>query len=166
MKKTILLLLFLCAIPVAALVEGGRQTPGDNAATGIAFLLPQVDNDFSDLDVRDAQNRPVQAPSAKEALEELFRENLLNLTVFAFPHAVSETNNWLILFSHLLNKAIYARLALIIGLFQEAVLPSNRRFVHNVHNLCTTFFVGLFVSFALLAVHPALTTATRLNRRC
>src|SRR5882672_1768937 len=127
MKKTTLLLVLLCAIPVAALEEGGRQSPGDKAVTGIVFLLPQVDTDFSDLHVRDAENRPVQAPSAKQALEELFRENLLDLTVFAAPHAVSTTNNWLILFSHLLNKAIYARLGFILSLFQEACLPSNRR---------------------------------------
>ena len=166
MKKNTLLLLLLCAIPVAALREGGRQTSGDKAVSGIAFLLPQIDNDLSDLDVRDAENRPVQAPSAKQALEDLFRENLLNLTVFAAPHAVSETNNWLILFSHLFNKSIYARLALIFGLFQEACLPSNRRFVHNVHNLCTTFFVGFFVSFSLLAVRSSAVASTRLNLRC
>ena len=166
MKKNILLLLLLCAIPVTALREGGRQTPGDKVVTGIAFLLPQVDNDFSDLDVRDAQNRPIQAPAAKQTLEDLFRESLLNLTVFAAPHAIAETNNWLVLFSHLLNKAIYTRLALILGLFQEACLPSNRRFVHNVHNVCITFFVGLFVLGALLSVRPSRVTASRLNRRC
>src|SRR5438876_802715 len=110
MKKNTLLLLLLCAIPVAALREGGRQAIGDKAVSGIAFLLPQVDNDFSDLDVRDAQNRPIQAPSARQVLEELFRENLLNLTVFAAPHAVSETANWLNLFSHLFNRLIYTRL--------------------------------------------------------
>jgi hypothetical protein len=166
MKIKIHLLLFLCAIPVAALREGGRQAIGDKAVTGIAFLLPQVDNDISDLDVRDAQNRRVQAPSAKQAIEDLFRENLLNLTVFATPHSVTTTNNWLILFSHLLNKAIYARLALVIGLFQEACLPSNRRFVHNVHNMWTTFFVGFFMSCLLLAARSPVAATHRLNLRC
>src|SRR5438552_6954868 len=96
MKKNILLLLLLCAIPVTALREGGRQTSGDKVVTGIAFLLPQVDNDFADLDARDAQNRPIQTPSAKQTLEDLFRENLLNLTVFAAPHTITQTEDWLL----------------------------------------------------------------------
>jgi hypothetical protein len=166
MKIKIHLLLLLCAIPVAALREGGRQAIGDKAVSGIAFLLPQVDNDISDLDVRDAQNRPIQAPSAKQTLEDLFRENLLNLTVSAAPHSATTTNNWLILFSHLLNKAIYARLALIIGLFQEACLPSNRRFVHNVHNMWTTFLVGFFVTGLLLSVRSPVVATHQLNLRC
>ena len=166
MKKTTLLLVLLCAIPVAALREGDRQTPGDKAVSGIAFLLPQFDNDFSDLDVRDAQNRPIHAPSAKQGLEDLFRENLLNLTVFAVPHVVAETQNWLNLFSHLFNKLIYTRLAVLFGFLQEACLPSNKRFVHNVHNLCTTFFVGFFVSFSLLTVRSSAGASHRLNLRC
>ncbi len=139
---------------------------GDKAVTGIAFLLPQIHNDFSDLDVRDAQNRPIQQASSKQALEDLFRESLMNLTVFAPPHTVSETNNWLNLFSHLFNKLIYVRLMIFFELFQEACLPSNKRFVHNVHNLCTTFFVGFFVSFSLLKVRSSVIASNRLNLRC
>src|SRR5689334_11655011 len=104
MKKKTLLLLLFCAIPVATLLEGGHRTHDGNVASGIAFLAPKVDADFSDLDVRDAQNRPVQQPSASQELETLFRENLTQLTVFARPHISAETHNWLNSFSHLFNK--------------------------------------------------------------
>lgn len=166
MKKTTLLLLLLCAIPVAALREGGRQKSDDTAVTGTAFLVPQIDNDFSDLDVRDAQGRPVESASAKEELESLFRENLVNLTVLAVPHAIAETNNWLNQFSRLFNKSIFTRVLIVINLFQEAFLPSTRRFVHNVHNLCTTFFVGLFVSCSLMASRSTAKAPAPLNLRC
>ena len=166
MKKNTLLLLLLCAIPVATPREGGRQAIGDSATTGIAYLMPQVDNDFSDLDVRDAQNRPVQAPGAKEKLAALFRENLITLTVFAAPHAIAETENWLNQFSHLFNKWIFARLVVVVGLFQDAFLPPNRRFVHNVHNLCTTLFVGIFLSCSLLRFRPTSASPSRLILRC
>ena len=181
MKKNTLLILLLCAIPAAVLRpattarrarqgfsggEGGPSKEVGLAATGIAYLMPQVDNDFSDLDVRDAQNRPVQAPQAKQQLEELFRESLINLTVFAAPHIVSQTEDWLNQFSHLFNKSIFARLVVVVGLFQDAFLPPNRRFVHNVHNLCTTLFVGIFLTFSLLSIRPTSTSACRLILRC
>src|SRR5258708_3516346 len=137
MKKITLLLLLLCAIPVAALRVGGRQTPGDKAASGIAFLLPKADADFSDLDVRDAQNNRVTSPSASQELETLFRENLLQLTVFANPHIMTSVFNWLDTYSHLFNKLILMRVTIVFRIIQEAILPANRRFVHNVHNLCT-----------------------------
>jgi len=104
MKKTTLLLLSVCAILVAASRVGGRQATGDVAATGIAFLLPAADADLSDLDVRDLQNNPVSSPSATQELADLFRENLLNLIVFAPPHAVTATLAWIDSISHLINK--------------------------------------------------------------
>jgi hypothetical protein len=165
MKKTTLLLLLLCAIPVAAPWEGGHQEIGGAAVTGTAYLISQMGTDFSDLDVRDAHGRPVTNPSAKAELESLFRENLLDLMVLEAPHTVAETQNWLNQFSHLFNKLVLARMAVIIGLFQDAFLPPQRRFVHNVHNLCTTFFVAAPAHFSLSAVRPTITSSTLLILR-
>ena len=166
MKNKTLLLLLFCAVPVTALWEGGPSLQVDKTVPGTAFLLPKIDTDFSDLDVRDAQNRPIQTPTARQELETLFRENLVNLTVFISPHVFTEALSWIDSFSHLFNKSIFARLVVVVGLFQDAFLPPNRRFVHNVHNLCTTLFVGIFLTFSLLSIRPTSTSACRLILRC
>src|SRR5579871_1288584 len=106
MKNKTLLLLLFCAVPVTALWEGGPSLQVDKPVSGTAFLLPKLDIDLTDLDVRDAQNNKVQSPSASQQLEALFRENLLNLTVFVSPHSMTEVLNWLDSFSHLFNKLI------------------------------------------------------------
>jgi hypothetical protein len=180
MKKIFLLTLFVYAIPVAALREGGRQfrqtsgetsptvwrAPGDKAVSGIAILLPQMDNSLSDLDVRDSQNRPISTPSARLELENIFRENLLNLTIFAPPHSVAAIYDWLNTFSHLFNSLIYTRLISVLGLFQEAILPSIRRFVHNVHNLWITLFVPLLICSSFFTSCRFIRTPLRTNLRC
>jgi len=151
MKNKTFLALFFCAILVAALREGDRQTSGGKAATGIAFLLPQSPLDLSDLDVRDAQNRPLKSSSATQALAALFNENLLNLTVFASPHAMTEVMSLVDSLSHLFNKLILSRLPIAFESFQDVCPPSSRRFVHNVHNLWIMFSVGIFAVFLLLS---------------
>ena len=165
MKKT-LLSVFLCAISVAVLREGGRQAIGDTAATGIAFLITPIDNSISGLDARDAQNHPLKAPIAQQSLEDLFRQNLVELTVFAAPHGVTQTENWIDVISSLFLKSIYTRVLVLVGLFQDTCLPQKERFVHNVHNLCTTFFVGIFAAFAALFLWPAQRASCRINLRC
>jgi hypothetical protein len=166
MKKRTLLLLILCAFPVAVLREEGRQIPGVKAVSGNALFMPQADTDFSDLDVRDAQGNALQSPSAKQELENLFRENIITLTVFASPHSIAATMNWLDSFSNLFNKLILRRVLAVFEAFQDAILPTQRRFVHNVHNLCTTFSVGVFVSGLLLSLFTLQRTPRRLPLRC
>jgi hypothetical protein len=167
MKKKTLLVLLLCAIPVAALREGGASKPlGTSAATGIAFLMPQIQSDFSDLDVRDAQNRVISSPSATQELTTLFRENIVNLTVFASPHAMTEVFNYIDSLSHLLNKLIITRLTVIFGVFQDAFLPPIRRFVHNAHNLCIRFSVGQFHVGMILAAACPQKPSLQTNLRC
>ena len=166
MKKKTLLLLLLCAIPVAALRKGGRQTPGDTAVSGIAFLLPKAQVDFSDLDVRDAKNHSIKSPSAGQELEALFRENLLNLTVFANSHAITEVINWVDSVSYLLNKWILTRLSVVFGEFQDAFFLPSRRFVHNVHNLCISFSVGVFAACCLLSACSLQRTPRKVHLRC
>jgi NAD/NADP transhydrogenase alpha subunit len=166
MKIKIHLLLLLCAIPVAALWEGGRQTPGDTAVSGIALFMPQADTDFSDLDARDAQGNAIQNSSAKQELENLFRENIVTLTVFATPHYMAQTMDWLDSFSNLFNKLILMRVLIAFEAFQEAILPLTRRFVHNVHNLCVTFSVGIFAGCFLIAPFALQRSPRRLPLRC
>lgn len=150
MKKKTLLLLSFCAILVAAFQVGGRQATGDNAATGIAFL-PSTDlNLFSDLDARDAQNRPIIEPAAVQNLVILFRENLVILTVFATPHSTASALAWINSLSYLFDCMILPRIVFILDLFQEAIMPPTRRFVHNVDNLCVTFSVGIYFGSLLL----------------
>ncbi len=188
MKKKTLLLLLLCAptasqwlavgavpaprmggrdaIPAAASREGDSSSQVGKEATGIAFLLPQADTSLSDLDVRDAQNNPVKSPSASQELEALFRENLVNLTVFASPHAMTEVLSWLDSFSRLFNKLIFMRVSTAFGLLQDVFLPPSRRFVHNVHNLCITFSVGVFAGCMLLSAFSLQRSPRQVNLRC
>jgi hypothetical protein len=135
-------------------------------AAGIAFLSLPNSSDFSDLDVRDAQNKGIESPAAVQELTTLFRENLVNLTVFAPPHAMTETFNWMDSFSHLFNKLIIVRLSVFFGVVQEAILPSTRRFVHNVHNLCTSFSVGQFRVSTILAASTSPSSPRIINLRC
>ena len=133
---------------------------------GIAFLLPQGSPDFSDLDVRDAQNRVILVPSASQQLENLFRENLLNLMVFANSHSFDEALTWVSSLSYLYNRSILTTLTVAIGLFQDAFLPSTRRFVHNVNNLCISFSVGLMAGCLLIATFTLQRTPRKLYLRC
>jgi hypothetical protein len=166
MKIKAHLLLLLCAIPVAALWRGDPQTSGDQAVSGIALFMPQADTDFSDLDARDAQGNAVQSSSAKQELENLFRENIVILTVFANPHSVAQTLDWLDSISNLFNKLIFTRVLIAFETFQDAILPLTRRFVHNVHNLCVTFSVGIFVGCFLIAPFALQRSPRRLPLRC
>lgn len=165
MKKYTLLYLFLCAIPTIASAKGGPTLVVEPAA-GAALLLPRQPVDFSDLDARDGQNQRVQDPSAIQRLQDLFRENLLNLTVLATPHGLHETLSWLDAISHLFNKHILIKLPTLFRLLQEAIFPPNRRFVHNVHKLCITFTVGVFASFILPPAFTLLRTPKTLPLRC
>ena len=150
MKIKTLLLFTFCAIPVAAPRVGAHQATGGKAATGIAFLVsPQVD--LADLDVRDAQNHRIISPAAHEELTQLFRENLVNLMVFAPSHAMAVTMSWIESISYLFNKPILRKLSIIFESLQVLILPPSRRFVHNVNNLWVTFSVGLFAGILFLS---------------
>jgi|SRR5437879_3050458 len=181
MKTKTLLLLLLCAFPVAALWPATKSLAGPPshnggkgvssarvgaAASGIALFIPQADTDFSELDVRDAQGNAVQSPSAKQELENLFRENIITLTVFASPHSMTATMSWLDSFSNLFNKLIFMRISAAFEAFQDIILPAQRRFVHNVHNLCATFSVGVSVGCLWLSLFTLQRSPRRLPLRC
>jgi hypothetical protein len=166
MKNKILLTLLLCAIPVASLRRGGHQNYGDRATSGIAFLLPQIDVDFSDLDARDAQNYPVRNRIEVQDLTTLFRENLVNLMVFENSHLMVQDLTSIVSFSYLFNKRILLKLYAILELLEEAILTSSRRFVHNGDKLCITFSVGIFSLQLLVCAFCFQRTPKTVNLRC
>jgi hypothetical protein len=180
MKNKVLLLLLLCAIPVASPGWGGHQirqtpgetspevwrAPGDQAVSGIAFLLPQPDVDFSDLDVRDAQNHPANNRNDSQELETLFRENLVNLRVFAIPHTMAQNFRSIFAFSYLFNNLFFTKIVDTMDAWDEAILAPSRRFVHNGDKLCITFPVDLSVSVLRLAAYGLPNTAIRTILRC
>jgi len=133
---------------------------------GIAFLLPKIDADFSDLDARDAQNNAIKSSSASQELEALFRQNLVDLIVFVRPHSATQALNWIESLSHLFNKSILTRLSVTFNLFQDVFLPPSRRFVHNVDNLCISFSVGTFAACLWLLTCPLQRTPRKVNLRC
>jgi hypothetical protein len=133
---------------------------------GIAFLLPKTDADFSDLDVRDAQNHSIKSPSARQELETIFRENLLDLTVFGNSHSFNKALSWIESISYLFNKSVLVKLSAAFELVQDAILPSFRRFVHNVDNLCISFTVGLLAIGLLLSAFSLQRTPRKVHLRC
>jgi hypothetical protein len=166
MKKKTLLLIFFCAILVAAPQMGGRQATGDVAATRIALFFVPGSLDFSDLDARDAQNQPILKAESAQALILLFRENLLDLTVFAGPHAATQTLCEIESILHLLNKTILMNSPIVFEFLCEAIMPPTRRFVHNVDNLWITFSVGLFAGCCLLSTLALNKSPRQVYLRC
>jgi hypothetical protein len=190
MKKKTLLTLLLCAptaslwltvgaapspvgcrgaMPVACLWEGeaiGVRSEELSVRPPNSYLLSPISYDISDLDVRDAQNHPIKSPSASQELETLFRENLLNLTVFGNTHSFTQAMSWVESLSYLFHKSILIRLSIVFELFQDVFLPSSRRFVHNVNNLCISFSVGLFAACLMFSACSLQRTPRKVHLRC
>jgi hypothetical protein len=142
----------------ASLVRAGHATEGINLiqvapqeVRGAASFLPVFDLDMSGLEVRDAQNKPVKSASAVQNLTELFTSSLFQLTVAENPHGIRQIWNDLALFSHLFNNLIFNIFYPPQKAIPNALLPSIKRFVHNVHNLWIALSVGLFLSAILIA---------------
>jgi hypothetical protein len=107
------------------------------AEAGIPFnaYLPSIQADFSDLDARDAQNRPLKTFAAAGELVQLFHENSVRLLLQQTPHLNRAMEFLLSSFSHLYNNEFLKSLENGLRRFQEAVLRPIRKVVHNVHNL-------------------------------
>ena len=110
-KRYIFAVLF---IPFVGLGEGATQgtlfchpsAPAQVAAP--APLLPVIDYDFADLDVRDAHNQPVSNPSARAQLLALFTETAYQLAIEPASHELRLVWDLLDQLSALLNKLIWA----------------------------------------------------------
>jgi hypothetical protein len=149
MKNKPLLLLLFCTPTVSLWLTVGAipapQWGGRDAisVTGAALLLPPPELDFSDLDVRDAENHPISSVTAHEKLEALFRENLVDLTVYATLHPAAQSMGLINLLSALFDGSILKEAIITFDLLVEAIPPSTKRFVHNVDNLWISISVEI-----------------------
>jgi hypothetical protein len=155
--KSIVLSMFVmsCAVPW----EGAQSETAGRTAQDIFFqesaavsafspsFLPDLSADMADLDVRDAQNRPIRGAAAQAELTELFINNLYVLAVWTTPHGLRTLQTSISSFLALFRNAIFNT---VIPSFREALrtlAPAKKRFVHNVHNLWITLSVGLLIGF-------------------
>jgi len=129
-------------------------------------FLPSLNTDFSDLDVRDSQNRPVNNVESRQQIASLFLENLFNLTVVSDPHALREAWAAIDAFSHLFHNLIIECRQIAFKLLEEAIPPPSKRFVHNVHNLWITLSVGVLLSLFLCRHNRFQNSPLKINLRC
>jgi hypothetical protein len=163
-------------IPFVALREGGPSKAAGAATNGLygtravaaatASFMPVLDTDFSDLDVRDAQNRPVSNLQALENLTDLFRQTLFNLGVAGDLHGMSLIWSDLELFSRLFHDLIFNTVYPIFQAVPKALLTAQKRFVHNVHNLWIAVSVGVSVCDLMATLRVAKSTSQPLILRC
>lgn len=166
MKKTLYALSLFLFLPFVGPWEGGSQLNVGKPAGGV-FAAPEsllaagvtapaslqaVAGDFADLDVRDAQNRPVNSLKAHDDIIALFLANLFDLTVTALPHSVAQEHAYLESLSLLFLKSFFAPLSIAFGTLETAFTSHKKRFVHNVHNLWISFAVGISLACALTLV--------------
>ena len=154
-------------IPFVAPWEGAPSVKAGYAAEGIsvsaassnaASFMPVLDTDMSDLDVRDAQNRPVSNASARQDLAALFLDNLFTLAVTCDLNAARAMWSDIELISRLFHNLIFDLLYTFQTAPPEALIKPVKRFVHNVHNLWISLSVGMLLS--------SLLSATILVRSC
>jgi hypothetical protein len=171
-KNAVRLILFAVLIPFAFPWEGAASrftAPVPAEAKGIfaaSSYLPALDLNTDDLDVRDAQNRPVRTIAAHAQLAQLFVENLFALTVTAEPHALRQAWSILEALSHLFHNPIFKAIETTFAWLPDTLLPSPRRVVHNVDKLWISFSVGVFCDSGPSASAVLDHTVQRLNLRC
>jgi hypothetical protein len=84
----------------------------------------------------------------------------------ASPHAALQTMREIEPILHLFNKLILMNAPLVFEFLEDAIMPSNKRFVHNVHNLWVTFSVGIFAGSLLLCACCLSRSPRRVYLRC
>ena len=136
--------------------QRGTATEGNvfvqATAPAAASFLPVFDWDMSDLDARDSQNRPITDAAAVEDLTVLFRSTLFNMTVIGNLHGIEQIWNDIAIFSRLFHNLFFNLTYAAVELLPKGILPSSKRFVHNVHNLWIPLAVGVF--FCSLLISP------------
>src|SRR4051812_16265870 len=91
-KKLAIALTSLFLFPLTLCIRGqvlqydtcctARPDPG--------LFMPRVDWQMAGLDVRDTLNQQIRDAAQVSSLTDLFLQNLLNLTIVAPPHAMSQ----------------------------------------------------------------------------
>jgi len=161
--------LLLCTIPFVGLWKGAPSVRVGGPTKGIVSArayLPQLSLDFTDLDARDAQNRPLEDDPSRPSLTSIFLENLFTLTVVQAPHDLREAWSLLDAFSHLFHNAILTVSQTFNGILDAFLNRPGNRFVHNVNNLWVTISVGVFPALFLSANYRLQRTPKTLNLRC
>jgi len=174
--------ILLCTIPFVGLWKGApslkvggptkgiqphiRRTAGSLAVSSARTYLPQLSLDFTDLDARDAQNRPLQNDASQPSLTSLFLENLFTLTVAQSPHDLREAWSLLDAFSRLFHNAILIARQTMNNVLDASLNRSRNRFVHNVNNLWVTISVGVLFALFLSTNLRLQRVPQKLNLRC
>jgi len=166
-------------IPFVAPWEGGHTGTVGQATKGIRFdkavlqtsrgaasFMPVLETDMSDLDVRDAQNKVVQNAGESQILADLFMDGLFNLAVVGSLHGINQIWSDLELFSRLFHDLIFNIFYPLQQALPKALLPSTKRFVHNVHNLWISLSVGLLLCTSLISFFSLNSSCQRLILRC
>ncbi len=152
MRKT---LLFFCLavflIPLTGSLEGVSPVKVGIPAKADHFIfLPPLSADLDNLDVRDAQNRPIKSPRQLTQLKSLFNENLFKLEALDDLHSLVLAKAELAAFSPLLVGAFLISVNLTFRVVFDVINFSSRRVVHNVGNLWITISVGVLLVSRLL----------------
>jgi hypothetical protein len=154
-------------IPFVGPWEGASSAMSSQATKGIPYqaayknaasFMPVLDTDMSNLDVRDAQNRPVSQANSQQELAALFMDSLFEMSVIANTHLVQAIWQDIELYSHLFRDLIWNVYYPLIADLPEALLRASKRFVHNVHNVWITLLLQLVLC--------SLLSATVLIRSC
>ena len=164
-KAFYLSLAFLFLVPFISLWEGVPSLQGgtikgtslfksaigsvSGASIPDSRYLPVLDTDFSDLDARDAQNRPTKTVETQQVLETLFIENLFNLAVVEPSHAMRQITADAMTFSALFKELFFTSVGALIKPVLEGICSSKNRFVHNGDSLWITISVGVLLALPL-----------------
>jgi len=128
--------------------------------------LPNIQTDFSDLDVRDAQNRPVKTPEMTGELVALFEDNAIDLVLRQTPPALQVLHRALDTFSPLFKEVFFTLSRGIYRPLQAAFLSRTRRVVHNVYNVWITFSDGMRIGDASHTILTLSRKPQKLFLRC
>jgi hypothetical protein len=169
MKTKLAVLASLLCIPFVGPWEGAVSARVPDPTRGTLFVssfLPVLNASFDDLDVRDAQNKPVSSPIAKTELKGLFLENLLLLGVAGPTHQMRELWNLLDYISHLFRSSILTAAKRIKEAVEALLQTVERRLVHNVGKLWISFSVNAKCSARHLNLPRFSTSFQTLTLRC
>jgi hypothetical protein len=166
LKRSLIALIF---IPFVGLGEGATKgfyldTPL-SAQTLQVWIVP-TEVDLSDLDVRDAQNRPVSSASARARLRDLFVDNLYQIAVEPLSHETLEVAFLLEASSRLFKDSFFHFYTPPLRRFLEALSGGKNRIVHNVNKLWITFTVGAPTGPPHSSISQTYKPTSRLILRC
>ncbi len=168
MNKRILIagVMFMCGVQGLRSVQGPNAVQNLNDVANLNVIMPLNVVPSAELDVRDAQNRPSTSVSKKTALADLFQHSFYRLTVIEAPHLAVQAWDSLNLYSTLLINSILHGARRLLASIQQAWIPPQKRFVHNVDKLWVTFIVGFLGGLLSTRLFRSVTPCLTLPLRC